>query len=117
MNSPLKNNTQNFYVNVIDGRQKILLTYGFTHPDIAALNYVIENNKNYDLTVQPIAELKGSLKGYDLIIIHNYQTQSAELKQLVLSNEVPILHMIGVNADFRALAKSNIGLKGTGNLD
>lgn len=110
-----KNNSQNFYVNVIDGRQKILLTYTYTHPDIGALNYVIENNKNYDLTVKPIDEVKEKLTGYDLIIAHNYQSNSPTLNSIISTNEVPVLHIVGVNADFRSLVNANIGLSGNGN--
>ena len=110
-----KNNSKNFYLNVIDGRQKILLTYGFTHPDIAALNYVIEQNKNYDLTVTPINELKGSLSAYDLIIIHNFQATVPELNSIISTNETPILHFVGVNSDFKKLVNSNIGMTGNGN--
>lgn len=109
-----KNNTKNFYVNVIDGRQRVLLTYSHSHPDISALNYVIEHNKNYDLTVKPIHELEGSLEMYDLIIVHNYQKGSKILSEIITSNEIPVLHIIGVNSDFRALSKANIGLKGLG---
>ena len=112
-----KNNTKNFYVNVIDGRQKILLTYGFTHPDIAAINYVIENNKNYDLTVAPITELKTELTRYDLIIVHNYQKTNSLLNDIINTNEVPVLHIVGVNADFSNLVKYNIGVNGSGNKD
>ena len=110
-----KNNSKNFYLNVIDGRQKILLTYGFTHPDISALNYVIETNKNYDLTVTPISELNGDLTGYDLIIVHNYQSTVPELNEIISTNEVPVLHIIGVNSDFRNLVNANIGISGVGN--
>ena len=110
----VKNNSQNFYLNVIDGRQKILLTYSYTHPDISALNYVIKNNKNYDLTVLPISKLKGDLTSYDLIIVHNYQSGAKALDNLIKTNEVPFLHIIGVKADFKKLVNANIGLNGTG---
>ncbi|MFK8038422.1 MAG: hypothetical protein AB8B74_09040 [Crocinitomicaceae bacterium] len=112
--STYKNNTKNFYVNVIDGRQKVLLTYSHSHPDISALNYVIEHNKNYDLTTLPISELKNDLNVYDLIIVHNYQSTSKALSEVIVSNKVPVLHIIGVNSDFKGLSKANIGLKGNG---
>ncbi len=109
-----KNNIQNFYINVIDGRQKILLTYSYIHPDIAALNFVIKNNKNYDLTVKPISEVSEDLSAFDLIIVHNYQKQSNKLDDLIASNEVPFLHIVGVNADFQSISRFNIGLNGNG---
>ena len=111
----LKNNVRNFYINVIDGRQKILLTYSGTHPDVAAINYVIENNKNYELTVKTIDELDEDLNKYDLIIIHNYQKGiNKDLEDIVNTNRKPVFHIIGVNSDFQALSKANIGFSGQG---
>ena len=109
-----KNNSSNFYINVIDGRQKILLTYSGIHPDISAINYVIEQNKNYELTIESISEINGDLGKYDLIIIHNYQNKNKQLEELVRTNAKPILYLIGTNSDVNTLAKSNIGFSGNG---
>ena len=108
----LKNNTRNFYVNVIDGRQKILLTYSGVHPDVSALRYAIEQNKNYELFVESIEGLRGSLDKYDLIITHNYKTGNQGLDEIVSSNKKPVFHIIGVNSDLKALSDAGIGFKG-----
>ena len=109
-----RNNDQNFYMNIIDGRQKILLTFGGTHPDIGAIKYVIKNNDNYDVDAIAIADLKGDLKGYDLIILHNYQKGNPTLDELLKTNATPILNIVGLNADLITLSNANIGFSGQG---
>lgn len=108
----LKNNLSNFYINVIDGRQKILLAYSGVHPDVSALNYVIENNKNYELTVSIIEEIDENVEKYDLVIVHNYQKGNSQIDELIKTNQKPVLHIIGVNCNLKSLLEANIGFKG-----
>ena len=42
-----RNNRQDVYVEVIDGKEKILLLALAPHPDVKALKSIIEKNENY----------------------------------------------------------------------
>lgn len=108
-----KNNTANFYIEVIDGRQKILIASQAPHPDIGALRFVIENNKNYEVTVQKIDEVT-NLKPYDLVVVHNYVNKSSALNTAIENGEVPVLFIVGGQTDLKALEKLKIGFSGTG---
>ena len=89
-----KNNIKDIYVEVLDGRQKILLVANSPHPDIAAIKQAIESNKNYQLDVAYAADFAGKLNDYNLVILHqlpsaNYNadailTQAKALKKSVL---------------------------------
>lgn len=46
-----KNNTQTVFVEVIDGRQKVLLAAAAPHPDLATFKQAIELNKHYEVTL------------------------------------------------------------------
>ncbi len=109
-----KNNISNFYINVIDGRQKILLTYSGIHPDISALNYVIKKNKNYEVVVKSISEIEEDLNQYDLIIVHSYKSGNKRLEELIALNTKPVLFIVGVNSEIEALTKASIGFSGRG---
>lgn len=76
----VKNNEMNFYVEVIDGRQKILLAHQSPHPDVAAVRFVIENNKNYQTEVKYFKEIS-SVNEYDLVIVHSYQSGNSVLDE------------------------------------
>ena len=107
----LKNNSANFYVEVIDGRQKILIASQAPHPDIGALRFIIENNKNYEVNLEKISEVK-DLKSYDLVIVHNYLNQSKALNEHIKNGEGPVLFIVGGQTDVSALEKLQIGFSG-----
>ncbi len=65
-----KNNSRDVYVEVIDGKEKILMIAAAPHPDIKAIRSVVEQNENYSFVVHipginPLKEDK-----YDLVIFH-----------------------------------------------
>lgn len=43
----LKNNTKDFYVDVIDGTKQIEILSSFPHPDITAIKSILEQNKSF----------------------------------------------------------------------
>jgi hypothetical protein len=46
-----KNNIRNVYIDVLDGKEKILLVAPAPHPDIKAIKSAIERNENYQLQI------------------------------------------------------------------
>lgn len=92
------NNKQDIFVDVIDGKQKILILALAPHPDIKAIQSVISNNDNYELEIfiPNLNKLKN--KKYDLIIVHQYfdryNITEKYIKQFK-SKKIPILHIIG----------------------
>jgi len=109
-----KNNTSNFYIDIIDGRQKIALVYSGIHPDLGALSYVIENNKNYEVDLVKYNELI-EINKYDLLICHNYVNNSKTLNDAIINGKKPFLFIVGSLTNFSDLSKLNIGLAGSSN--
>jgi 3-dehydroquinate dehydratase len=65
-----QNNIRDVYVEVIDGKEKILIAAAVPHPDIKAIRAALEKNENYDVEVYiPNIHQKKQEK-YDLIIFH-----------------------------------------------
>ena len=64
------NNTQDFFVEVLDGRQKVLILAANPHPDIAAIKRSISGNDNYEVDAFVIGEKDFNTEQYDLIILH-----------------------------------------------
>lgn len=71
-----KNNTAHAYLEIIEGKQKILMVAQSPHPDIKAVKAAIERNKNYELhsIILSIDEDKREAElakeKYDLVIFH-----------------------------------------------
>jgi hypothetical protein len=66
----LQNNQATVYVNVIDGRQKVLLLYDAPHPDVRWIRDVMEANQNFETKVSRWSDWQGSFTPFDLIILH-----------------------------------------------
>lgn len=89
-----RNNVRDIFVEVLDGRQKILLVAQSPHPDIAAFKAAIESNKNYQLDVEFVESFAKKLNEYNLVILHQLPSannraaailkDAAELKKSVL---------------------------------
>lgn len=64
------NNQQEFYVQVIDGRQKILILYDAPHPDIKFIKEVLSEMKNLEVSVSSMEQYKVSKNDIDVLILH-----------------------------------------------
>ena len=113
-----KNNVKDIYVEVLDGRQKILLVANSPHPDLAALKQAIESNKNYQLDVAYAADFNGKLNDYNLVILHqlpsaNYGADN--ILQQAKALKKSILFVVGSQTATASLNKVQTALNIAGN--
>jgi hypothetical protein len=98
-----RNNSQTIFVEVIDGRQKILLASASAHPDIATLKQAIEINKHYEVTVALADDLNQvDLNKYSLAIL--YQLPDVANSALNFVNQVkdakiPLWYILGAQTN------------------
>ena len=99
----LKNNSQQAYVEVIEGKENILLVAMAPHPDIKALRSSIEQKENYrfDVYIPGISPLDASV-AYDLVILYQIPEQAGVLQPVLdkyQKNGAALLYVIagGVN--------------------
>ena len=78
-----KNNVRDIFVEVLDGRQKILLVANSPHPDIAALKAAIEHNKNYQLDVEYAETFAKKLNDYNLVILHQLPSGRQKVQNIL----------------------------------
>lgn len=93
------NNKKDVFIEIIDGREKILLTYSGVHPDVGALKDAISTNQNYEVVVTPFNKINYSELGqYSVAILHQLPSAGNNPKQLVSElrkNNVPIWLITG----------------------
>lgn len=107
-----ENNSDVAYIEVIDGRQKILMLYDAPHPDIKAFKNAIEQNKNYQFEQADIKNYAGNYKDVNLIILHGLPSIGSSNKlgfiQEIVASQMPVLLVLSANtnlAQFNALQK------------
>jgi hypothetical protein len=108
-----KNNVKDIFVEVLDGRQKILLVANSPHPDIAALKQAIESNKNYQLDIVYAADFATKLNDYNLVILHqlpsaNYNAEAILTQAKALKKS--ILFIVGSQTSIGELNKAQTAL-------
>mgnify|MGYP001036127972 CR=1 FL=1 len=108
------NNARDVYIEVIDGKEKILVIAPTPHPDIKALKSAITKNENYsfDLHIPGITKLKN--EKYDLVIAHqvpNMYRNGRDLLARFRKQRTPIFYVLGAQSDLRAFNSLNTGLR------
>ncbi len=105
-----KNNIRHVYVDVIDGKQKILLIAAAPHPDIKAIRSAVEEKELYELdvfipTVSPENSYKPTEK-YDVIIFHNLPNKNgfgSSYFQEYANKGIPIWYIVGTETNLGVL--------------
>jgi len=103
----LANNTKEFFVEVLDARQKVLLCGNAPHPDLAALKNIINQNTNYSVEIAYVDELRNNVADYNLVIFHNLPSEKSDITGIVATlnrNTIPAIYVVGLQT---SLAKFN----------
>jgi hypothetical protein len=104
------NNKLDAFIEVVEGKEKILLLASAPHPDLKALKSIIEKNDNYEIDmVIPGFNSKNEEK-YDLVILHqlpDYRNSYASEIQEIIEKDTPILFILGSKTNFNRFNASN----------
>jgi len=105
------NNRATAFVEVVEGKKKVLVLAASPHPDIKTLRTVIEKNPNYEFLVhipgiqeQRFASLDP--KEIDLLIAHqapDVPARTVNLLQRFMKANVPVFFIIGRQSQLRSL--------------
>lgn len=112
------NNYYDIFVEVIDSRQKILILTEFPHPDIAAWQQAINQNKNYQSEIGIVPGFNKNLRDYSLVIMHQLPTTSAGASnyiQQIATAQIPVIYTLGNSTNVQAFNAINAGVKIVGN--
>jgi hypothetical protein len=114
-----RNNRSSVFVEVVEGKKKILLVAAAPHPDIKALREVVEKNSNYEFRLhipgieeQPAAKLRP--EDIDLAIFHqspDVKGRTSSVFQSFVNSKSSLLLVLGQQSDLQQLTKSNMPVK------
>jgi len=109
----VSNNRKTIYVDVLDGRQRILLVHSGPHPDIASIRTAIEGNENYEMEVVGAEDVPDALLEYDLLILHGLPNASHTMRDVLSSSEadeLPIWFIASFDTDLELLTNAYPGI-------
>ncbi|RMG22506.1 MAG: hypothetical protein D6730_16325 [Bacteroidetes bacterium] len=112
-----RNNSRKLFVNVMENRLKVALFGGSPHPDVGALVKAMQRDERYEL--QPFllrapgryyeSPANYNLSDFDLFILHNFPTTSADRNMLlqiaeeIKERKVPVMFFVGKFTDLRQM--------------
>lgn len=110
----LANNHQTFYVDVIDGRRKVLILANAPHPDLGAMKQAVESNPNYEACVITADMLQGGRmrlqdSNYSLVVLHNIPSTIHAVPKDV--ETLPKVYVIGCQTDLPRFNALRTGLE------
>ncbi len=101
-----RNNAYNFYIDVLQSRQKILIIAHGAHPDIGTIKKALEQNENNEVTIQYADHLQYTKGKADLVILHqlpSYRYAVSGLLAQLKKDRTPTLFVAGLQTNFIAL--------------
>lgn len=77
------NNYADFYVEVIESRQKILLLAHAPHPDLQAIKNSLESLKNYEVDIRYARQSPPNIREYDLVVMHGLPSTKYPVQAII----------------------------------
>ena len=99
----IQNNTQEFAVEVIDERTKILMLYNKLHPDIGMLKKSITSNPQRQLEFQKINNNNEDLATYNLIILYQPDASFNSAFEFIVNQDLNYMVIGGTQTDYNVL--------------
>lgn len=107
-----KNNRKTVYVEVLDGRQQVLILSNAPHPDMSVLKTVLEKNENTEVKALLWEDWDKNTQKVDLVIWHEPGNGfKPEHLALLDRAKIPVLFFIGPNTPNAVLQQLQIGMQ------
>ena len=100
------NNTKDIFVDVLDARQKILIVANSPHPDVTSLRQSITRNKNYEVKVDYINNLKENVAAFDFVIMHqlpSFRYDAGNVINILNEKSIPRWFIVGTQTNLARL--------------
>lgn len=106
-----KNNSKDVYIDVLDGRQHILLLAHAPHPDLKALKTSIETNENYEVSTTYFDDFDGNFEPYNLVVLHQFPTYSPVWLKKISEKNLSVLYILGNQSNTNAFNQFQTHIK------
>lgn len=108
------NNDRDVYIEIIEGKDKILILALNPHPDIKAIKSALGKTRNYEIETVFASENQFPDEEFDLAILHqvpNLQNAGNGFIAKLISNNTPIWYILGPQSDLFTLNRQYKGVR------
>ncbi len=110
----IENNSLDFFIDVIDGRQQVLVLANSPHPDVGAIKEALLGGDQYEVEVMLADEFDGNAGVYDLVVLHQLPSGDNDIRQLyeqAREESVSLMFVLGKQTDLRQFNDLAAGLQ------
>ncbi len=107
-----ENNSRYFFIEVLEGRQEILVLSVSPHPDVASIVSAINTGKNFRATSSTVKDFDGNFKKYDLVILNQVPSlydRSSRIEDRI--GDIPRLYILGKASNIQKFSSMDIGIE------
>lgn len=112
----VQNNKSSIFVEVVEGKKKILVVASSPHPDIKALREVVDKNPNYEFLlhipgVEPLSRQPLNPAEIDLAIFHQAPDTKGKTRDVFrqfAESKTPLFLIVGSQTDLSQVARQNM---------
>ena len=108
-----RNNSDNFFIQVVDTREKIAIVYYAPHPDVAAIKAALETSDKYEVEVFAAENFNKNPNDYSLFILHQLpavKPAAGNLLSKIQQEGISALYIVGKQSDLKAFNNLGCGL-------
>jgi len=106
----ITNNTKEAYIDIIEGRLKILIATPAPHPDIKAIRKKKKKNQNYDVTLAIPGISQYKKDKYDAVILHGIPDKKNQFESLlkdIKKDNIPTWFIISKHSNLKQFSALN----------
>jgi len=110
----IENNVTEFFIEVIDSRQKVLIIAAAPHPDVGAIKEALDQNINFEATVALASDFKGNIAEFDVFVWHQLPSHSFAADNLITQATrlgKPQLFVLGALSNLAAFNRLQTGIQ------
>ncbi|MBK9175754.1 MAG: hypothetical protein IPM46_05330 [Flavobacteriales bacterium] len=111
------NNTVEFFIDVLDGRQRVLVVAAAPHPDVAAIRSALNGLEGYESELAYASDFSAAVDGFDLVVLHQLPSAKQGMQPLLARAQaqgIPLLFVVGAATDMAGLNAAHAGVQVTG---
>lgn len=105
----VKNNQQSFFVNVVDGKQKVLIAAASPHPDLAVFKQAIEKHQHYEVNLIIGSQIDDiDPANYGLVLLYQLPALNFGGQKLLAklqNSQVSTWYIVGAQSDLQRLSQ------------
>lgn len=88
------NNSQSFYMEVLDSRSKVLILSEAPHPDVSAVKQVLDRDDKLTVISKLYSDWDKDLKEVELLVVHGFHgSEARQIIRQIKSKGIPVFYL------------------------